>query len=160
MAKSFDLSTSPSHLLRRANQFATDLFDDEDEADGLTQRQLAVLYAVDQSDGMSQTDLVKATGIDRSTLADMIVRMQKRELVLRRRTEADQRANSVKISPAGRRALRAALPAILKSDVALLEALPARQRGEFVKCLTLLSDAYAEKASDELNGKKKRKAKR
>ena len=63
MAKSFDLATSPSHLLRRANQYANDLYANEQEAKGLTQRQLAVLYAVDQQEGVSQTQLVRATGI-------------------------------------------------------------------------------------------------
>lgn len=161
MAKSFDLATSPSYLLRRANQFANDLYTDEDDADGLTQRQLAVLYAIDQNDSMSQTALVKETGIDRSTLADMIVRMQKRELIQRRRTENDQRANAVRITTAGRRALRAAMPAMQRAEAAILEALPARSRGEFMKCLTSLAQTHTEKlAEDETNGKKKKRARR
>jgi DNA-binding MarR family transcriptional regulator len=86
--------------------------------------------------------------------------MQKRDLLQRKRTEKDQRANSVKITTIGRRALRAALPAILKSDVALLETLPARARSEFIKCLTLLSDAHSEKLTEEQNGKKKRRSRR
>lgn len=160
MAKSFDLATSPSHLLRRANQFATDLYTDEDEAD-LTQRQLAVLYAIDQNEKMSQTELVKATGIDRSTLADMIVRMQKRDLIQRRRTEEDQRANAVRITPAGRRALRTAMPAMQRAEAAILDALPPRSRAEFLKCLTSLAQTHDDKmADDETNGKKKKRARR
>ena len=163
MAKSFDLATSPSHLLRRANQFATDLYTDEDEAGGLTQRQVAVLFAVEQNDGagMTQTDLVKATGIDRSTLADMIVRMQKRELLARKRTEEDQRANSVRITTTGRRALRAAMPAMQKAEAAILEALPTRLRNDFLKCLHALATTHSGKlAEDETNGKKKRRVRR
>jgi MarR family transcriptional regulator, temperature-dependent positive regulator of motility len=160
MAKSFDLATSPSHLLRRANQLATDFYDDEDEADGLTQRQLAVLHAVDQNDGMNQTDLVKLTGIDRSTLADMIMRMQKRELLMRKRTEEDGRANAVHMTTIGRRALRASMPAMIKADAALLEALPARVRGEFIKCLTALAATHSERLADDQDGKKKRRPKR
>ena len=106
MAKSFDLDTSPGHLLRRANQFANDLYTNEQEAPGLTQRQFAVLFAIDQREGASQTELVQATGIDRSTLADMIVRLQGRDLLARKRTEDDQRANSVRITPIGRRTMR------------------------------------------------------
>ncbi len=160
MAKSFDLATSPSHLLRRANQLATDFYDDEDEADGLTQRQLAVLHAVDQNDGMNQTDLVKLTGIDRSTLADMIMRMQKRELLMRKRTEEDGRANAVRMTTIGRRALRASMPAMIKADAALLEALPARVRGEFIKCLTALAATHSERLADDQDGKKKRRPRR
>ena len=163
MAKSFDLASSPSHLLRRANQFANDLYTDEDEADGLTQRQLAVLYAVDQNDGagMSQTELVKATGIDRSTLADMIGRMMRRELLARKRTEEDQRANSVRITGAGKRALRAALPAMQKAEAAILDALPTRLRNDFLRCLNALAQTHADRLSDdETNGKKKRRPRR
>ncbi len=160
MAKSFDLATSPGHLLRRANQFATDLYAEEDESDGLTQRQLAVLHAVDQNDGMSQTDLVKITGIDRSTLADMIVRMQKRDLLARKRTEEDGRANAVRITATGRRALRASMPAMQKADVALLDALPVKMRGDFMKCLTVLEQKHSDKLAEDQDGKKKRRAKR
>lgn len=160
MAKSFDLATSPSHLLRRVNQLATDFYDDEDEADGLTQRQLAVLHAVDLNDGVSQTELVKVTGIDRSTLADMIMRMQKRELLMRKRTEEDGRANAVRMTTIGRRALRASMPAMIKADAALLEALPARVRGEFIKCLTALAATHSERLADDQDGKKKRRPKR
>lgn len=148
MAKSFDLESSPGHLLRRANQYANDLYTNEQDSKVLTQRQFAVLFAVDQHEGMSQTDLVKETGIDRSTLADMIVRMQNKDLLGRKRTEEDQRANSVKITAAGRRALKAALPAVLKSEAKILEALPARMRPEFIKALTIIAKAAVDALAD------------
>ncbi|MEQ1868337.1 MAG: MarR family transcriptional regulator [Alphaproteobacteria bacterium] len=160
MAKSFELATSLSHLLRRAQQFAMDLYDDETETEALTARQLAVLYAVDQNDGVTQTRLVAQTGIDRSTLADMIDRLVKRELITRKRTDEDQRANSVKVTATGRRALKAAQPAMQRAEAALLETLPARNRAEFVKSLNLLAQAYAEKQAQEQNGAKKRRARR
>jgi DNA-binding MarR family transcriptional regulator len=161
MAKSFDLETSPSHLLRRANQYANDLYTNEQDAKVLTQRQFAVLFAIDQREGMSQTELVEATGIDRSTLADMIVRMQKKDYLARRRTEEDQRANSVRITAAGRRALKTALPAVTKSEARLLDALPARSRGEFIKCLILLAKADAAAlAAQEASGKSKGRRRR
>jgi DNA-binding MarR family transcriptional regulator len=157
MAKSFDLESSPGHLLRRANQYANDLYTNEQDSKILTQRQFAVLFAVDQHEGMSQTDLVKATGIDRSTLADMIVRMLSKDLLARRRTEEDQRANSVKITAAGRRALKAALPAVMKSEAKILDALPVRMRAEFIKALTLIAKAAENALADDEGGKPKRK---
>jgi DNA-binding MarR family transcriptional regulator len=161
MAKSFDLETSPSHLLRRANQYANDLYTNEQDSKILTQRQFAVLFAIDQREGMSQTELVAATGIDRSTLADMIVRMQKKDYLARKRTEEDQRANSVRITAAGRRALKTALPAVVKSEARLLDALPARSRSEFIKCLILLAKADAAAlAAQEASGKSKGRRRR
>lgn len=157
MAKSFDLETSPGHLLRRANQYANDLYTNEQDSSILTQRQFAVLYAVDQQEGMSQTDLVKATGIDRSTLADMIVRLTGKEFLARKRTEEDARANSVRITAAGRRALKAAMPAVLKSEGKILEALPVRMRADFIKALTIIAKAAADALAEEENSKQKRK---
>jgi DNA-binding MarR family transcriptional regulator len=161
MAKSFDLATSPSHLLRRANQYANDLYANEQEAKGLTQRQLAVLYAVDQQEGVSQTQLVRATGIDRSTLADMIVRMQGKDLLARKRTDEDARANSVKITPAGRRALKSAMPAMMRAELKVLDILPQRTRIEFIKGLVLIAQhATDEELAGDSNGKGKGRKKR
>ncbi len=101
--KAFDLQTSPGHLLRRAQQYANDLYTQEVGPDGLTPRQFAVLHAVELHEGLSQTQLVRETGIDRSTLADMISRMLRKDLLARKRTEDDARANAVRITPAGRR---------------------------------------------------------
>ncbi|MCE9524141.1 MAG: MarR family winged helix-turn-helix transcriptional regulator [Alphaproteobacteria bacterium] len=149
MAKTFDLETSPGHLLRRAQQYANDLYTNEIDEHGLTQRQFAVLFAVDQQEGVSQTVLVRTTGIDRSTLADMIVRMQKKDLLARKRTDDDQRANAVRITSTGRKALRAAMPAVLRSDTQILEALPARARAEFTKALVLIAKASADAQNSE-----------
>src|SRR3954463_11749621 len=107
-ANGFDLAQAPSHLLRRCVQYANDLFSQEPAASDLTKQQFTVLAAVEQNEGMSQTDLVAITGIDRSTLAEMIRRMIEKGLLDRERTEADQRANAVRIAMSGRKALRGA----------------------------------------------------
>jgi DNA-binding MarR family transcriptional regulator len=53
----------------------------------LAPRQHAVLVAVSQNEGLSQTNLVEKTGVDRSTLADIVRRMLKKGLLQRRRHE-------------------------------------------------------------------------
>lgn len=138
----FDLSHSPSHLLRRAVQYANDLFSREPGASDLTKQQFTVLAAVEQNEGMSQTDLVAITGIDRSTLAEMIRRMIDKGLLDRERTEADQRANAVRIAMAGRKALRSARAASDRVERTLLAGLSATDRARFVKMLsTVVSQA-------------------
>lgn len=137
----FALTSSPGHLLRRAQQYAFDVYTQEVGADGLTPRQFAVLLTVDQNEGLSQTDLVRMTGIDRSTLADMISRLLKRDLLARKRTETDQRANAVRITASGRKALKAAMPAVAKAEGRILDPLPTGKRSEFLKALAVLSQA-------------------
>jgi DNA-binding MarR family transcriptional regulator len=137
----FSLADAPGHLLRRAQQYAFDVYAREVGGDGLTPRQFAVLLTVDQNEGLSQTDLVRLTGIDRSTLADMISRLIKRDLLARRRTEMDARANAVRITTAGRRALKVALPGVRRAEAHVLDPLPSGRRREFLNALTTLAEA-------------------
>ena len=143
MAKKFNLDDSPGHLLRRCQQYSFDLFSKEVGNSSLTPRQFTVLSTVEQNEGLSQTDLVHKTGIDRSTLADMISRLLKRGLLARKRTESDARANSVRITAAGRKALNGAMASVKKAETALMAALPASKRADFLKNLRLIADAGA-----------------
>src|SRR6185295_15255740 len=145
----FDLSQSPSHLLRRCVQYANDLFSREPGASDLTKQQFTVLAAVEQNEGISQTDLVGITGIDRSTLAEMIRRMIEKGLLDRERTETDQRANAVRMAAGGKRALRSARTASERVERTLLAGLSSTDRAKFVRMLTaVVSQAEAE----NLNG--------
>ena len=143
-ADGFALSQSPAHLLRRAQQYAFDLYAKEVGSEELTPRQFTVLSTVDQNEGLSQTDLVRLTGIDRSTLADMISRLLKRDLLARKRTESDARANAVRITPSGRRALRSVGAAVARAEGHILDPLPAGKRSEFMKMLSLIAQAASD----------------
>src|SRR6185437_17128613 len=113
----------------------------------------------EQNDGASQTALVEITGIDRSTLAEMVRRMLDKGLLSRKRTEEDQRANAVAISPVGRKALRGARNAADRAERALLETLPAPERLKFVKSLSQIASA-AENYASNGNGKAHKPARR
>jgi DNA-binding MarR family transcriptional regulator len=140
MAKSSNgLDQSPIHLLHRASQAAADIFAAEMErSGGLTPRQLAVLVTVAQTKRPSQTELVGRTGIDRSTLGDIIERMQRKGLLQRRRAKQDARAYAVRLTEEGRRVLRMAQPLAKRVDERLLGALPQQRRGEFIERLLLI----------------------
>src|SRR5256885_4304801 len=154
----FDLPQSPSHLLRRCVQYANDLFSREASANDLTKQQFTVLAAVEQNEGMSQTDLVAITGIDRSTLAEMIRRMIDKGLLDRERTEADQRANSVRIAMAGKKALRGARTASERVERALLSSLSAAGRPQFLKMLSTVAShgATTQQSSSRSAGRSRR----
>jgi DNA-binding MarR family transcriptional regulator len=122
------LDRSPSHLLHRALQLALDIYADEFGPGGLTQRQYAVLAAVETQEGLTQTDLVRITGIDRSTLADMAARMIVKGLLERQRSASDARANAVHLTEAGRAALEEARPKMAAADARLLKLLSGGKR--------------------------------
>ena len=122
------LDRSPSHLLHRTLQLALDIYADEFGPGAITQRQFAVLAAVDAQEGLTQTDLVRITGIDRSTLADMAARMIAKGLLERERSTSDARANAVHLTQAGREAFAAAQPKMAVADARLLKLLSAGKR--------------------------------
>ena len=125
---------SPLHLLHRAEQVANRLF--EDGALGFTTpRQLAVLIAVSENEGLNQTDVVKRTGIDRGTMAEIIPRMLRKGLLQRRRSRTDTRAKLLRLTDEGRLLLAAAEPVARNLDAALLQALPQAQREPFIRAL-------------------------
>ena len=134
------LRRSPSHLLHRAGQCAAEIFHAEMKDGDLTPRQLAVLVTVANNEGISQTGLVESTGIDRSTLADIVSRMLKKGLLQRRRTKEDARAYAVKLTEEGRRILRSSDPLAKKVDERILEALPSKQREQFIGLLLSIVD--------------------
>lgn len=134
------LDRSTIHLLHRAAQCAGDMFHAEMKDGDLTPRQLAVLVTVAANEGLSQTGLVDRTGIDRSTVADLVRRMQRKGLLQRRRTREDARAYAVKLTDEGRRVLRTAEPLARRVDDRLLDALPAKRREQFIARLTTVVD--------------------
>ncbi len=101
------------------------------EAD-LTPRQFAVLLTVANNEGLSQTGLVERTGVDRSTLADIVRRLLKKGLLQRRRTREDARAYSVKLTEEGRKVVKNTDPVARRVDDRILDALPPKQREQFL----------------------------
>ena len=156
--RSGSLGASPSHLMHRVLQLALDIYAEETGSAGLTQRQFAVLEAVSQKSGLTQTDLVRATGIDRSTLADLVARMTAKGLLAREKSAVDARAKAVSLSAAGQAALDAARPKVEAADKRILALLPKSKRDGFLGLLAELAgeaDAAPDKAKAEARAAKK-----
>jgi DNA-binding MarR family transcriptional regulator len=111
-----NLNGSITHLLHRACQVADSVFNDEAGKTGLTTRQFAVLIAVAQNRDISQTGLVQVTGIDRSTVAEIVKRLLRRGLIKRKRTRLDARAYAVRLSEEGEVLMQEAEPAARRAE--------------------------------------------
>lgn len=151
----YRLEDSPSHLLHRAEQLAADRFAQLVGDANITLRQFAVLAAIAESPGLSQSDLVRATGVDRSTMADMMTRMEKRGWIIRTASTVDARARAVRLAAAGVTILAAATHHARAADAAILDALPRTKRRTFLNTLTKLA-----RISDEAAAKAERDARR
>jgi len=152
------LAESPSHLMHRVLQLALDIYSEEAGADGPTQRQFAVMEAVAAKEGLTQTDLVRATGIDRSTLADLVTRMTAKGLLDRERSTIDARAKAVRLSEAGAELLASARPRVEAADKRIMALLPKGKREGFIELLSDLAtaaDAAPDAAKAEAKALKK-----
>ncbi|MBC7669988.1 MAG: winged helix-turn-helix transcriptional regulator [Gemmatimonadaceae bacterium] len=140
------LTRSPSHLLHRVLQLALDIYAEESGAGGVTQRQFAVLAAVAENEGVTQTGLVRATGIDRSTLADMVARMITKGHLERHRSDLDARANTVSLTSAGAAVLEESRPKVAMADARILALLKPSKRAGFLELLAdmAVSDVHGE----------------
>ena len=155
------LDKSPSHLLHRALQRALDIYAETAGPTAVTQRQFAVLAAVAAREGLTQADLVRSTGIDRSTLAELVARMLGKGLLARERSNEDGRANTVTLTDKGRTALAEAEPRAHAADQAILRLIPSGKRGGFLAALRAMA-ADRPKAGEEKadKGKKSKKSKK
>lgn len=153
--KSYDLSKSATHLLHRAGQIAATLSMTALKSAGLTDRQFALLCVLAENDGVSQSTLVEITGIDRSTLAEMAMRMEKEGFIKRRKSKHDARARSVSMMAKGRRALEKAMPGMKAADAALLGLLPSTRQGALLSGLTKLVAGSEKPAATKPAARKK-----
>lgn len=149
----FDLAASPGQLLHRAQQFAAERFSAATGGVEITQRQFAVLSALKESDGQTQTQLVQRTGIDRSTLAELVSRMATRGLLAREKAPGDARANAILLTDEGRALYQTAVDGAKAADDAILSVIAKNKRANFVDALVRISRALDPQA--EPKGKDK-----
>jgi DNA-binding MarR family transcriptional regulator len=93
------------HLLHRAAQVADASF--MRHSAGLTPRVFEILKAVAAAGGLSQIEIMAATGIDRSSVASLVAKLVGMRLVSRRKRASDNRAYAVHVTSRGRLACAA-----------------------------------------------------
>ncbi len=129
------LIDQPGHLLRRCQQRAVDIFMEEVAPHRITPRQYAILVTLSHQPGLTQTELVEVTGVDRSTVGDMIDRLVRRGFVRRQKSGSDQRANTLIVLPAGKTMLRTVRPAADRAQARIMEPLPPALRRDVLEGL-------------------------
>lgn len=102
----------------------------------------AVLAGLEELGAMSQADLGRRLGIDRSDVVAVLNRLQADALVLRAQDSADRRRNLIRITPAGRRTLRRLDVAVAEAQEAVLAPLPPDERRQVVTTLQRLVEHH------------------
>ena len=139
-----DLHDLPGHLIRRLQQIAVAVFLQETESLGVTPVQYAALQAVAATPGLDQRTLSGQIGLDTSTVAGVIDRLESRGWLTRAVSSQDRRARVLMLTAEGTHTLAAAQPAMWRAQERILAPLPKSERREFVRMLKVLVNANNE----------------
>ena len=140
-ASAVDLESLPGYHVRRLQQIAVAVFLQETDALGVTPVQYGALQAVANGPGINQRTLARTIGLDTSTIAGVIDRLQARGLMQRSASPADRRVRRLSLTPEGHALLQASQPRVLSAQQRLLEPLSPAERHEFMRMLRVLVTA-------------------
>jgi len=104
--------------------------------DGLRGHHYRLLAALEQCGPVSQADLGRTTGIDRSDVTAALTELEARDLIERRSDPRNKRRNIVTITPDGINELAALDSVVGKVQEDLLAPLTQAQRRQFIELLT------------------------
>lgn len=122
------LERSIAYLLHRSEQLATNAFNTELAALGLTRPQFTLLLTISLHPKSSQKDMSALTGFDQSTLGNVTTRLEERGLVLRTRKPGSPRGFLLSLTRKGNNALDKAKTLAANADRELLHAIPHDER--------------------------------
>ncbi len=137
----FDLASRPGFLIRRLHQIHAALFMEECAAFNVTPVQYSLMTAIAEQPGLEQARLAHEIGVDRTTLANVVARLETRGLLRRTTTKTDRRLKRVNLTANGKRLLAQMRKPAQRAHVRTIEALPPAQRTVFLHALAHLVDA-------------------
>jgi len=139
-AQPVQIDDQPGHYIRRLHQISVAIFLQETEAHGVTPVQYAALQTVNNEPGIDQRTLAGAIGLDTSTVAGVVDRLEARGLLLRNASTEDRRVRQLTLTDEGRQLLRETIPSMLRAQQLILQPLPKAEQAEFMRMLRLLVD--------------------
>jgi DNA-binding MarR family transcriptional regulator len=140
-----DLFDQPGHLLRRAHQIASGVFDDLVGPD-VTPSQFAILRMVHEQPGIDQVSLARRIGLDTSTTALTAARLETRGLLDRSACEADRRLLALTLTQDGEAQLSATVSGVRRMRERLLSSLSPDERELFMRLLRKFVDINNEQS--------------
>lgn len=138
------LFTRPGFLIRRLHQIHTWLFMEETKQFNITPVQYSLLTALSEQGEMDQNSLALEIGLERSSVAEVLPRLEGRELVERKQSTLDRRVKLVRISRKGRALVKRMEGAARRAHDRTIEQLPEAQRQLFMLQLIKLVEAHNE----------------
>ena len=128
MAKSFNFSDAPGHLIRRAQQLAVAVFMEETSAFDATPVQFAILNALMDDPGEDQITLSNRVAFDPATFGSVIGRIEAKGWVTREADPGDRRRKLLWITPEGEKMALDMKRAVAKAQQRIVAPLDAAER--------------------------------
>jgi len=132
--------TAPGYLFRRMQQIAVAIFVEECRDFDLTPVQYAALIAIHTHPGIDATRLSAVIAFDRSTLGNVIERVETKGLVERKPFSEDKRIKLLYLTKAGSALLRDIKPAVDRAQARMLQPLKPADRKTLMALMTQLVD--------------------
>jgi DNA-binding MarR family transcriptional regulator len=128
----------PGDLIRRLQQIAVGIFMDETREFDITPVQYKALRAIKQTPGIPKSYLADAVALDRSTIGELVRRLESRGLVTRTTAAGDKRVKKLRLSGDGEALLAAAEPSVKRAKNRVLAPLSKTDKQLFTKMLLQL----------------------
>ena len=135
--------TRPGFLARQLHRITAAIFDEETASFGLTGLQYGVLTVVAIAPGIDQISVCNALGVDRSTLAGVVDRLEDKGLVARRAAIADRRSNALHLTRAGKRILGEIEASAHRAERRAFDIFNAAEQAQFEHLLARLVEHHA-----------------
>jgi DNA-binding MarR family transcriptional regulator len=148
--KTADMYKQPGHLIRRAHQFSTAVFMEEAKSVALTPVQFSALIVISDRPGVDAKRVSDLIFFDPSTIGNVLDRLEKRGLIVRKPGLEDRRTKRLFLTAAGAAVIQKIIRRIPEISKRILAPLSARERRLFVSLLSRLVGAT------ELAGKHKK----
>ncbi len=137
-AEDYRLEDQVGHLMRRAHQRHTAIFQDGIEALQLTPTQFAALAKIRDLGEVSQNQLGRLTAMDPATIQGVIQRLDARKLIARQPDPKDRRCTLLTLTGEGSALVADAIERARKITEATLAPLSASERQAFLALLRKL----------------------
>lgn len=134
----------PGHLIRRIKQLSTALFIEECGEFDMTSVQFAALQSIALHRDVDATRLSALIAFDRSTIGDVLDRMEQKGWITRKAAPGDRRIKLIELSRDGAALLRRVGPAVHRVQERILAPLDPADRSTFIRILQQLADSRNE----------------
>ena len=138
------LYSTPGYLIRRCHQIAVAIFLEDCKPHNIRPLDFAVICALGSCKEADQITLSGLIGVDRSSIARLLISLKEKGLVKRKASKKDLRVKLVSLTKKGQSLLCEMIPTAQPIEERVLDPLTKTQQKQFMTCLNAITDAHNE----------------